>query len=109
MDDPEHIYVLAIEWALLIAVPVLGILTLFSWYEAHRLWPYRVPALLAISNTIVGAAATWMAWTVLYREQFGVAPDIYLPLTATAVLVLCLVPWVTTVYLVYLEARRRDG
>lgn len=101
-----ELYIDLIQAALLIAIPVLLVLTVFSWFEARRLWPYRVPLILALSNSFIGASATWLAWTVLYREQIGPIPEEWLVGTATAVLILCIVPWLTTVYLVYLEATR---
>jgi hypothetical protein len=101
-------YLGLIELALITAIPVLGILTLFSWWLAWKTRPYRLATIIAITNTVIGACATWLAWTVLYRSRVGALPVELLPVTATAVLTLCIVPSIITAYLAWVEARR-DG
>jgi hypothetical protein len=101
-------YINVIEVLLLIAIPALGILTLFSIWLAWRARPYRLAAVIAISNVIVGAAATWLAWSIIYRDQVGPVPPEALALTATATLALCTVPSMSTGYLAWIEARRSD-
>jgi hypothetical protein len=103
--DLLEAYIAVLEVVLLTLVPGLLILTMFSWHIAFRARPYRLPVLLAISNTIIGACATWLSFTILYRSRAGPYPDYFIPITATSVVLLCLVPFLTTSYLAYLETR----
>lgn len=100
-------YIGLMETLLFVALPVLALLTLFSWYQARRLWPYRLPVIIAIKNTVIGAAASWLAWSELYHDQVGEPPDWYPAVTATAVVLLCFVPLLSTAYLALLEMRGR--
>lgn len=106
--SPEFIdgYVAVIETLLLIVVPVLAILTAYSWWEARRLWKvdrYWLPIVIAMSITITGAAATWLVFTTLYRDKVGVVPLEFLPLNATSVLLLCVSPLLVPGYLLWLR------
>lgn len=104
--DVVEAYLAAIETALLLAIPVLLVLTVWMWRLAWLSRPYRVPVMLAIANTVTGACATWLAWTVLYRSRVGLVPRELLPVTATSVFLLCVVPFLTTVYVLVLYVGR---
>jgi hypothetical protein len=106
--DPIEAYLALLEVLLITLVPVLAALTLFSWYFAWQASPYRLPVVIALSNTIIGACAGWLAFTVLYRSRNGPVPTEMLPITGTAVVALCVVPFLTTSYLVWLQARSQD-
>lgn len=105
MSEFVEAYLAAVELAMLISIPILAILTLYSWAVAINRRPYRLPLVLALANTVIGACATWLVWTVLYRSRIGLVPTDFLPITATAILLLCTVPFFSTLYLVYLESR----
>ncbi len=106
--DIAEAYVSAVETLLVLVVPILLVSTLFAWHVAHRFWPYRLPAAIALTNTVTGACATWLVWTTLYRARVGPVPDEFLPVTATTVLVLCIAPAFSIAYLAYLQVQR-DG
>jgi len=97
-----------VETVLLTAIPVLAFLTLYSWLLAWRKRPYRLPFVIALVNTVDGGAVAWLAFTVLYRARVGPVPVELLPVTATAVMTLVLMPFLITTYLVVLEARRPE-
>ena len=109
MSDFWEGYIAVIELGLIMAVPVLLILTAYSWGLAVQAWPkFKLPAIIAIKNTLIGAGASWMAWTVLYRVRSGPVPIEYFPITATAVLVIVIAPFFTTIYLVWLRTSSGD-
>jgi hypothetical protein len=105
MDIVEG-YLSALETALLLVVPVLLLLTAAMWQLAWKALPYRIPILLAVANTVTGACATWLAWTVLYRSRVGPVPFELLPVTATTVFLLCVVPFMTTAYVLWINLPR---
>jgi hypothetical protein len=106
VTDWIEAYLAVIELALITAIPVLFIVTVFSWWLAWRARPYRLATIIAITNTVIGASASWLAWTVMYRSRIGAVPNEFLPITATALLALCLVPSMITAYLAWLETMR---
>jgi hypothetical protein len=98
-------YLAFVELAIILAAPLMGLLTLFSWYLAFKTWPLQSALLIAVCNTVILSSAGWLAWSVLYRSRIGVVPIEFLPITATAVLMLCVVPFFLTVYLLVLTLR----
>jgi hypothetical protein len=109
MDPVLEAYLAFVELALLLVVPMLVILTVFSWWLAWQTRPYKLAYIIAIKNTIIVFGAGWLAWTVLYRSRIGPVPTEFLPVTATAILALCITPFLTTIYLVWLRARQVEG
>jgi hypothetical protein len=104
--DLMQAYLAFLETVLITLVPALAALTIFSWVLAWRRRMYRLPTILAVVNTIVGGCSGWLAFTVMYRSRVGPVPIEFLPITATVLVLLCCVPFVTTLYLVWLETRR---
>lgn len=106
MNEFIEFYINMTEWILLTLIPPAAVLTLMSWRLARKWWPYRIPTVVASVNTIVGACATWLAITVIWRWRVGIAPEWFIPLTATAVVVLPIVTFLNTALLVYLDQRQ---
>ncbi len=106
MDPVVEAYLAIMELFLLTLVPMLAILTVFSWWLAWQTRPYKLAYVIAIKNTVTLFAAGWLAWTTLYRARIGVVPEEFLPITATAVVALCATPFLTTTYLAWLRTRQ---
>ena len=102
-------YIGAIEWLVLLLIPAMAILTAYAWRLAFRYWPYKLPLIKAITCTIVGGAVTWIGFTTVWRWRVGPTPIEFIPITATVVLALCVVPFLTVGYLVWLDLGKRGG
>lgn len=103
----QEAYLALVEQLLLLVVPLAFILTAYSWI---LVWRYRgtgvrLPVILAVICLIVTACGTWLSWTILYRSRVGPIPPDLLPVTATAILLLDVVPFLAVGYLAYLDFR----
>lgn len=100
-----------LEVLALLIVPVSGAFTVLGWIFARRYWPQgaRLPLVLAIVNTITFPIACYFG-VLSYRALAGLPRlEGTAPFSALAVLVLDIVPLLTTGYLVWLEFKRRHG
>jgi hypothetical protein len=98
-------YLAAVEQALLLMVPASLMVTVYAWL---LVWRYRgqgvwLPIVLASACTIAGACTTWLSFTVLYRSRVGPVPTELLPVTASVVLLLNVIPLIAIGYLIALD------
>ena len=105
MSEFIDLYVRVAGWLLLAELPAAAILTIVSWRLARKWWPYLIPVVGAIVNTIVGACATWLAITVVFY-WFAPVPNWFALFTATTLVMLPAVTFLNTGLLVYLDRRQ---
>lgn len=87
-------------------IPVALTFTLYAWRLAIRYYPYgfRLPLIKAIVNTIATGVALYFGWLV-WNRILGTPVSAPL-LSATLVLILLTIPFLTTGYLIWLDRRR---
>lgn len=111
--DLVEAYVDLVSWVLLAMIPGMAIVTVKMWALARRYWPYKLPFVVALVCTTIGAGVTWLGYTVIYRWYIGPVPTWYVPITATSVVAIAATPFVLGAFVVYLDnqrvRRRRDG
>jgi hypothetical protein len=109
-DDP--LLIVLLELVAIIVVPMSAYATAMAWVFARRYWRYgaRLPLVMALVNTIAFPVSVLFG-VVAYRALAD------LPrlegtgeLVALAVLILDVIPLLTTGYLIWLDrVSRRDG
>ena len=116
MSEWVEVYLSWMEWLLLAALPAMAVLTIRSWRLAKRYWPYKIPVVIALVNTIVGACATWLTIVNVFRSTLGLPPDWFAVLTATSVVAQSTVVFLLSALLEFLDRhqhqptpRRRAG
>lgn len=106
MSDWVEAYVSVMEWVLLAALPAMAVLTVVSWRLARRYWPYKIPVVIALVNTIVGACATWLTIVNIFRSTLGLPPDWFAVLTSTSVVAQSTVVFFNTALLAFLDRQQ---
>jgi hypothetical protein len=95
------------EWILLAALPAMAVLTILSWRLARRYWPYKIPVVIALVNTIVGACATWLTIVNVFRSTLGLLPDWFAILTSTSIVAQSTVVFLNTALLAFLDRQQK--
>ena len=107
MSEWVEIYVSWMEWILLAALPAMAVLTILSWRLARRYWPYKIPVVIALVNTIVGACATWLTIVNVFRSTLGLLPDWFAILTSTSIVAQSTVVFLNTALLAFLDRQQK--
>jgi len=87
-------------------IPIAITFTLYAWRLAFRYYPYgfRLPLIKAIVNSIATGVALYFGYLV-WNRILG-HPVSQPLLSATLVLILLTIPFLTTGYLIWLDRRR---
>lgn len=106
MTEEFAAYLTILSVLAILIVPVAFFFTVYAWYLARRYWPYKLPTVIAIVNTIAFPISMYigvLAWLRIRREPIAVETA---PISAAVFLVLDMIPLITTGYLIYLDRKR---